>query len=40
MYHSLPPVDPDGLPSDGLNLLKSANSAGVKVAVVNIMTMD
>jgi chitinase len=34
------PVDPTGLPGDGLNLLKSANAAGVKVSVVNVMTMD
>ena len=34
------PVDPDGLESDAVNLLKGAKSAGVKVSVVNIMTMD
>ncbi len=34
------PVAPNGLTSDGINLLKGANSAGVKVSVVNIMTMD
>ena len=34
------PVATNGLTSDGINLLKGANSAGVKVSVVNIMTMD
>jgi chitinase len=34
------PVDTTGLPGDALTLLKSANSAGVKVSMVNIMTMD
>ncbi|MEE4541278.1 glycosyl hydrolase family 18 protein [Streptomyces sp. V4-01] len=34
------PVDPDGLESDALNLLKDAKSKGVKVNLVNIMTMD
>jgi chitinase len=34
------PVDPDGLESDAVNLLKGAKSAGVKVSIVNIMTMD
>jgi chitinase len=34
------PVDPSGLPGDALTLLKSAKSAGVKVNMVNIMTMD
>ena len=34
------PVDTTGLPGEALTLLKSANSAGVKVSVVNIMTMD
>jgi len=34
------PVDPTGLESDAVNLLKGAKSAGVKVSVVNIMTMD
>jgi chitinase len=34
------PVDQGGLPSDAVNLLKGANSAGVKVNIVNIMTMD
>lgn len=34
------PVDPTGLESDAVNLLKGAKSAGVRVTVVNIMTMD
>ncbi|MEY9967153.1 chitinase [Streptacidiphilus sp. MAP12-16] len=34
------PVDPTGLPSNALNLLKDAKSKGVKVNLVNIMTMD
>ena len=34
------PVDPTGLESDAVSLLKGAKSAGVKVSVVNIMTMD
>jgi chitinase len=34
------PVDPDGLESDALALLNDAKSKGVKVATVNIMTMD
>lgn len=34
------PVDPSGMPAAAVNLLRSAHSAGVKVSVVNIMTMD
>jgi chitinase len=34
------PVDPTGLESDAVTLLKGAKSAGVKTTVVNIMTMD
>ena len=34
------PVDPTGLESNALNLLKDAKSKGVKVSTVNIMTMD
>ena len=34
------PVDPTGLESDAVTLLKGAKSAGVKVTNVNIMTMD
>ena len=34
------PVDPTGLESDALTLLKGAKSAGVKTTIVNIMTMD
>lgn len=34
------PVDPDGLPSDAMTLLKSAKAAGVNINIVNIMTMD
>ncbi|MFC4033901.1 ricin-type beta-trefoil lectin domain protein [Streptomyces polygonati] len=33
-------VDPSGLPSTQLNLLKDAKSKGVNVNLVNIMTMD
>ncbi|MHA6765233.1 glycosyl hydrolase family 18 protein [Streptacidiphilus sp. PAMC 29251] len=33
-------VDPSGLESDTLNVLKDAKSKGVNVSVVNIMTMD
>ena len=34
------PVDPTGLESDAVSLLKGAKGAGVTVTVVNIMTMD
>ncbi|MCX4748118.1 chitinase [Kitasatospora sp. NBC_01287] len=34
------PVDPTGLESNALNLLKGAKSKGVQVNLVNIMTMD
>ncbi|MFI9380077.1 glycosyl hydrolase family 18 protein [Kutzneria sp. NPDC052558] len=34
------PVDPSGLESNALNLLKDAKAKGVKVSTVNIMTMD
>jgi chitinase len=34
------PVDPDGLESNALALLNDAKSKGVKVSIVNIMTMD
>ncbi|MFE9428946.1 chitinase [Kitasatospora sp. NPDC006697] len=34
------PVDPTGLESNALNLLKDAKGKGVKVNLVNIMTMD
>ncbi|TCO53646.1 ricin-type beta-trefoil lectin domain protein [Actinocrispum wychmicini] len=34
------PVDPGGLPSAELNLLRDAKNKGVRVSVVNIMTMD
>jgi hypothetical protein len=34
------PVDPDGLPSDAMTLLKSTEAAGVNINIVNIMTMD
>jgi hypothetical protein len=34
------PVDPTGLESNALNLLKDAKSKGVNVNLVNIMTMD
>ncbi|WP_274911220.1 chitinase [Streptomyces sp. WZ-12] len=34
------PVLPDGLTGDGVNVLKAANAAGVKLDNVNVMTMD
>jgi chitinase len=34
------PVDPTGLESNAVSLLKGAQNAGVKVTIVNIMTMD
>jgi hypothetical protein len=34
------PVDPTGLESNAVNMLKGAKSKGVKVTIVNIMTMD
>jgi chitinase len=34
------PVDPTGLPSEALTVVRSANAAGVKVSMVNIMAMD
>ena len=34
------PVLPTGLDADGLNVVKSAMAAGVKLGIVNIMTMD
>ncbi|MFI6344332.1 chitinase [Streptomyces sp. NPDC050560] len=34
------PVLPDGLTADGVNVVKAAADAGVKIDVVNIMTMD
>ncbi len=34
------PVMPDGLTADGVNILKNALHNGVKVCVVNVMTMD
>ncbi|SEN15323.1 chitinase [Actinacidiphila rubida] len=34
------PVLTSGLTSDGVNILKAAKTAGVKIDVVNIMTMD
>jgi hypothetical protein len=34
------PVLPEGLTSDGLNVVKSAKDAGVNVNLVNIMAMD
>jgi chitinase len=34
------PVLPNGLTSDGVNIIKAAKTAGVKINVVNIMTMD
>jgi Cellulose binding domain len=34
------PVLPEGLTSDGLNVVRSARDAGVTVDLVNIMTMD
>ena len=33
-------VDPTGLPGDQINLLQDAKNKGVKVSVVNLMTMD
>ena len=34
------PVDPNGIESNVINLLKDAKNKGVKVSLVNIMTMD
>ncbi|MBC3841423.1 hypothetical protein GXW82_17275 [Streptacidiphilus sp. 4-A2] len=34
------PVDPDGMEGNAVSLLKNAKAAGVKVNLVNIMTMD
>ena len=34
------PVDPTGLPSQALAVIRSADTAGVKVSMVNIMAMD
>jgi Glycosyl hydrolases family 18 len=34
------PVDPDGIPQNGLQLLTNAKSQGVKVYSANVMTMD
>ncbi|MEP6502153.1 MAG: RICIN domain-containing protein [Betaproteobacteria bacterium] len=34
------PVDPTGLPAEALTVIRSANSAGVNVSMVNIMAMD
>ena len=34
------PVDPGGLEDDALTVIRSANSAGVKVSLVNVMAMD
>ncbi len=34
------PVDPGGLESDAIAVVRSANSAGVKVSMVNVMAMD
>jgi chitinase len=34
------PVLPSGLTADGVNIVKAAKTAGVKIDVVNIMTMD
>ena len=34
------PVDPTGLPSEAVTVVRSANTAGVKVSLVNIMAMD
>jgi hypothetical protein len=34
------PVAPQGLTADGLNVLKNAKSNGVRIDVVNVMTMD
>jgi chitinase len=34
------PVLPSGLTSDGVNIIQAAKDAGIKIDVVNIMTMD
>lgn len=34
------PVLPSGLTADGVNIIKAAKTAGVKIDVVNLMTMD
>jgi len=34
------PVDPTGLESDALTVIRSANTAGVNVSLVNVMAMD
>ena len=34
------PVDPTGLPSEAVTVVRSANAAGVNVSVVNVMAMD
>jgi chitinase len=34
------PVLPDGLTAEGVNIIQAAKDAGVKIDVVNIMTMD
>lgn len=34
------PVLPTGLTADGVNMLKDARGAGVRVDVINLMTMD
>lgn len=34
------PVLPSGLTADGVNILKAAKNAGIRIDVVNIMTMD
>ena len=34
------PVEPNGLPGAALDLIKSTVAGGVKIAVINIMTMD
>jgi chitinase len=34
------PVDPQGIPDDGLKLLADAHSVGVKIYSANVMTMD
>ncbi|WP_328535491.1 chitinase [Streptomyces sp. NBC_00344] len=34
------PVLPDGLTADGVNIIRAAKDAGVRIDVVNIMTMD
>jgi chitinase len=34
------PVLPSGLTADGVNMIKAAKDAGVKIGVVNIMAMD